>query len=187
MTEEQKFTRIMETVLSDEGGLRDRRSDPGGLTKWGVSQKAYPTLDIRALTREQATAIYKRDWWDKYGYGRIGNYTLCLKVFGHALNIGWTDKPVIASRAHLYLQEAANEVIAAGFGAHLQFLGPAGRPILLKVDGVLGPHTLETVNALDPVQVTLRFLARVHAHYKRCAKAQPAELPGWENRLWSCL
>lgn len=187
MTEEQKYTRIMEMVLSDEGGLSLDRSDPGGVTKWGISERANPGVNIRALSRDQAIAIYKRDWWDKYGYGRISNYTLCLKVFGHAINIGWTDKPVLASRAHLYLQEAANEVIQAGFGAHLQYLGPAGRAILLKVDGVLGPHTIETVNALDPTLLTLRFLSRVHDHYKRCAKSQPGKLAGWENRLWSCL
>ena len=54
---------VIMSTLEVEGGLVDHPNDPGGLTNHGISQRAYPNLDIRALTREQAIAIYHRDYW----------------------------------------------------------------------------------------------------------------------------
>lgn len=48
-----------------EGGLVDNSQDPGGLTQWGISQRAYPHLDIRNLTQAQAAGIYHDDYWQK--------------------------------------------------------------------------------------------------------------------------
>jgi lysozyme family protein len=165
------FEEAVEVVLAHEGGYRNRPSDPGGETNFGITRRSYPHLDIRKLTRTAAALIYKKDWWEKYGYAQIGNRALRLKVFDHAVNIG-------PGRAHRFLQEAANELIQKGGGE-------AG--LLLRVDGVLGPRTFEAVNALEDTFLLLRFLSRVHKHYKRCAVKQPDELKGWENRLWGCL
>ena len=54
---------VIMSTLEVEGGLVDHPNDPGGLTNWGISQRAYPDLDIRELTREEAIAIYHRDYW----------------------------------------------------------------------------------------------------------------------------
>ena len=34
----------LETTLKHEGGLVDHKDDPGGLTNFGISKKAYPCL-----------------------------------------------------------------------------------------------------------------------------------------------
>lgn len=57
------FDIAIERVLGHEGGLVDNPNDPGGLTQWGISQRSYPLVDIRNLTREGAVAIYRRDFW----------------------------------------------------------------------------------------------------------------------------
>ena len=45
-------------------GLLDAfAADPGGLTQYGISQRSYPTLDIAALTLDDAKALYRRDYW----------------------------------------------------------------------------------------------------------------------------
>jgi len=175
------FEKAVAVVLLHEGGYRNVPSDPGGPTKYGISQKSYPDLDIAGLTQEGAVALYRRDWWDKYGYDQISNYALALKVFDHAINIGWQTNPV-ASRAHVFLQMACNDVIF-----HNETVAKDASILPLPVDGILGPRTFLTLNALDPSLLLLRFLSRVHAHYKACAKTQPAELPDWEARLWGCL
>lgn len=57
---------IFNFVIMDlEGGsaISDAATDPGGLTKYGISQKAYPTLDIRSLTEEDARSIYDGTYW----------------------------------------------------------------------------------------------------------------------------
>lgn len=41
--------------------------DTGGLTKFGISQKAHPDVDVANLTQEGAAKIIKSDYWDKIG------------------------------------------------------------------------------------------------------------------------
>lgn len=57
------FEEAVESVLGHEGGYVSNPADPGGETKWGISKRRYPDLDIANLTREQAIAIYRRDYW----------------------------------------------------------------------------------------------------------------------------
>lgn len=54
----------MDHVFAWEGGEVNDPLDPGGHTKYGISQRAYPKLDIRNITKAQAEAIYRRDYWD---------------------------------------------------------------------------------------------------------------------------
>lgn len=62
-TEAQLWERVIATLHEVEGGLVRHPSDPGGVTKYGISQRAYPMLDIPSLTREQAAALAWRDYW----------------------------------------------------------------------------------------------------------------------------
>lgn len=62
------FDACFEELLDWEGTeLHCVPGDPGGRTRYGISQRAYPGLDLERLTREQARDIYKRDYWDKAG------------------------------------------------------------------------------------------------------------------------
>ncbi len=61
------FDQALKFVLEREGGYVNDSSDPGGETKFGISKKAYPNLDIRNLTPELAGAIYKADYWGPSG------------------------------------------------------------------------------------------------------------------------
>lgn len=81
------FARAIAILLEEEGGLADDPHDPGGLTKYGISQRSYPSLDIRALTPEAAAAIYARDFWPACGADKLP-WPLCLFVFDHAVNAG---------------------------------------------------------------------------------------------------
>lgn len=49
-----------------EGGaqISDDPNDPGGLTRFGFSQRAYPDLDIRNLSERTAQDLFKKDYWD---------------------------------------------------------------------------------------------------------------------------
>ena len=57
------FNDCIELVLQDEGGYVDDPSDSGGETKYGISKKAYPNLDIPSLTIKKAKEIYFNDYW----------------------------------------------------------------------------------------------------------------------------
>ena len=60
-----KFDDIINEVLESEGGSRITKDplDAGGTTKYGISQRAYPKLDIEKLTEQEAKNIYHLDYW----------------------------------------------------------------------------------------------------------------------------
>lgn len=92
------FKKSLKFTLKWEGGYINDPSDPGGETKWGISKKAYPDLDIASLSADQAAAIYAKDYWDKCGCDNLA-YPLCTVVFDAAVNTG-------VSRAMGWLRKA---------------------------------------------------------------------------------
>jgi lysozyme family protein len=83
----EDFDRSITFVLQSEGGYTCDPDDPGGETRWGISKRAYPDLDIKALTMEQAKEIYLRDYWQKAGCDALP-WPLDLIVFDAAVNQG---------------------------------------------------------------------------------------------------
>lgn len=75
------------TVLRNEGGLVNNPNDPGGITKYGISKRAYPNLDIAALTLDAAEAIYKKDFWK---FGGIVDQAVATKLFDAYVNMEHT-------------------------------------------------------------------------------------------------
>lgn len=69
--------RCIANTLVYEGGKTMLRADPGNWTggkvgvgelrgtNMGIAANTYPTLDIMGLTKDQAIAIYQRDYWPK--------------------------------------------------------------------------------------------------------------------------
>lgn len=57
------FLQAFAVVIGEEGGYVDDPADPGGETKYGISKREYPNLDIAQLTLVQAQEIYERDYW----------------------------------------------------------------------------------------------------------------------------
>ena len=106
------FHRCIELILAEEGGYVLHPDDPGGATKFGLSQRAYPQLDISALTLDEAKALYHRDYWTPIQGDTLPD-GLDLLVFDGAVNQG-------PRTAIQLLQEAAR----------------------VPIDGVLGPVTL---------------------------------------------
>lgn len=74
-------------LLENEGGLVDDKNDSGGITKYGISKKAYPNLDIPSLTLWQAQDIYRRDYWERCKCDYIPD-ALSVAVFDFAVNSG---------------------------------------------------------------------------------------------------
>jgi lysozyme family protein len=83
------FKRSLEFTLKWEGGYVNNPNDPGGETKWGISKRAYPDVDIKNLSAERAAEFYYRDYWQRAGCGGIA-FPLCTCVFDTAVNCGVT-------------------------------------------------------------------------------------------------
>lgn len=78
------FWRCIAFVFESEGGLSEDPNDKGGTTKYGISQRAYPNLDIKNLTRQQAELIYRADYWHASGADQQP-WPLCLIVLDTAV------------------------------------------------------------------------------------------------------
>jgi lysozyme family protein len=82
MNFDQAFTRLIDS----EGGYNNNNpNDPGGETNWGIAKRSYPNVDIKNLTREDAAAIYLRDFWQPLGDAPDA---VKFQVFDFAVNSG---------------------------------------------------------------------------------------------------
>ena len=82
------FAKALNFVLRWEGGYTNDPTDPGGETKYGISKRAYPHLNIKALTKEQAAQIYAKDYWDAAGCNECSEPKLAIALFDAAVNVG---------------------------------------------------------------------------------------------------
>ena len=118
------FEEIIEQVLEHEGGYVNDPTDLGGETKYGITKRFYPDVDIKNLTEEQAKEIYKRDYWDKNRVESLPE-NLWHIYFDMCVNMG-------KRTAVKVLQRAANN---------------KGRDI--DVDGGLGPATIGALKGVE--------------------------------------
>ena len=90
------FEQCMEWLLSHEGGYVDHPEDPGGETNLGVTQRVYRRWcmeqdyhpkDMRDLTPEDVTPIYRRNYWDAVKADDLPT-GLDWSVFDWAVNSG---------------------------------------------------------------------------------------------------
>ena len=81
------FETAYQFTLGIEGGYVNDSRDPGLETKYGISKRSYPDIDIKALTLEQAQAIYKRDYWKAASCERMPP-KIAVAVFDAAVHHG---------------------------------------------------------------------------------------------------
>jgi len=72
-------------LIGHEGGYVNNPRDPGGETKFGISKRSYPDVEIASLTIDQAKAIYLRDFWAPLGEAHPA---VKFQVFDFAVNSG---------------------------------------------------------------------------------------------------
>lgn len=148
------FDRAIAMLLPLEGGYVNDPDDPGGETNFGIAKRYHPDVDVKHLTREQAIAIYRSEYWDRIG-GDFLPGPLALMVFDAAVNQD-------AGAAVLMMQEA---------------LG-------VPADGLIGPVTLRAAQALaeSPHDVVCEVAARRAVRYATSTNLAKYGL-GWFRRL----
>ena len=95
------WTKIIDKTIQWEGGWSDHPIDKGGKTKYGISQRAYPKLNLEKLTVEQAKAIYKKDYFDPLQLEGLSD-RLAWKVFDIAVNQGVGTAVRFAQKAEVF-------------------------------------------------------------------------------------
>lgn len=72
--------------MEHEGGYVNHPNDPGGETKYGISKRAYPHLNIRDITIQDAVRIYYEDYWED-AWNKLG-LPLAACMLDTAVNMG---------------------------------------------------------------------------------------------------
>jgi lysozyme family protein len=161
------FKPAFEFMMDHEDPRREGRvtRDSGGLTRWGISQKAYPHINIPALTLDNAASLYEHDYFAPiHGY-QIGDQRPASKLFDMAVNMG-------INHAVMLLQSALNT-----------YSQP--RTLLLKEDGKIGPQTIIAVNHADTSLLLTGLVELSRERYRHLALVHPDEacdLKGWLAR-----
>jgi len=129
------FGKAVRIVLKWEAGYVNDPADPGGETKFGISKRSYPDLDIKHLTEQQAIDIYKHDFWDACKCGQLP-YPVAVVVFDTAVNMG-------SHTAIKMLQKSIN----------------------VSVDGIIGSETISKTNTMEPAALLPVFCSLRTAKY----------------------
>ena len=167
------FDRIIGPILVNEGvnnrnptGYADIPGDTGGVTKWGISTKAWNKLKVlfperynqfpsktQDLTKEQALVIYNNEYY-----------------------LPWFDK-LDRTTAFLLMDCEVNQ----GFAARI-----VQRAIEAEEDGNVGPQTLAAIQRAnrDIPKFNEEVIWQRLIRYKQIN--QPQFMNGWINRLTEC-
>lgn len=121
------FDQAFDKLIGHEGGYVNDPRDPGGETKFGISKRSYPDVDIASLTIGGAKALYLRDYWQRARCDELPPM-VAFQMFDTAVN--------------------------SGIGQAIRFLQ---RSVGVADDGVVGPLTMNAVRRLDPEVVVARF------------------------------
>ncbi|MDY0747384.1 glycosyl hydrolase 108 family protein [Paucibacter sp. R3-3] len=152
------FSSAVTNTIANEGGARytEIPGDAGGATKFGISKRAYPQLDIRMLSEDQAREIYRRDYWNAVKGDDIVSQAVAENLFDSAVNLG------------------------VGRAVRLAQL-----TVGVAQDGVPGTDTITAINQAPPDRFVADFtLAKIARYVGICNKdrSQSKFLLGWLNR-----
>lgn len=167
---QSNFDFAVARTLTDEGVWSDTTGDRGGKTMYGITESlaAQYGRDVRALTKDEAITIYRREFWEKLGLGEVRSKWVAGEVFDTAVNMG-------AAQAVLCAQRACNLLL------------PNESPLV--VDGVMGYKTKAALNALS-TKYHRQLLAALNGYqfvaYLDVYRAHPGDskfIVGWMRRL----
>ena len=152
------YKEIIANVIEREGGatITNDPDDPGGLTKYGISKRSNPDLDIENLTLDDAIAIYKERYWDSSKADQLPK-KLAESYFDMVVNAG-------KRRAVKILQQACNH---------------KGHDLV--VDGLIGKATIGACKSLE----SSRFKAFRVRYYVDLVERKPKLMKyyyGWFRR-----
>jgi lysozyme family protein len=171
------FEKAVAAVLKHEGGYVNDPRDRGGETNFGITRAAADANGfgnpLSSMTRRDAEEIYRRAYWNKCGLDGVDQVDegTAEKLFDIAVNMG-------IGTAGQFLQRALNLL-----NRNQSMFAD------LKVDGQLGPGTVDALHKLQaedlPVLRALltAYQGRRYIDIIEHDSTQERFTRGWINRL----
>lgn len=167
---------IMAHEGTDTNFWVDDPADPGGETVWGWSMLTIKRLGLtpqdlglphrdffpgclKAVSKETCQQLYRRYFWNAYGYQNVEDQVAATKIMDSAVNMG-------PKRAATFAQNACNKL---------------GQPC--KVDGQLGQKSFAAINACEPKAFVQAFADEMTAYYLRIIERNPVLVKFKKNWL----
>lgn len=151
------FERAFAFVIEEEGGLVNIADDKGGRTKYGISHRSYPSVNLDTLTIEGAKQLYYRDYF-RVVRGDVLPWPLSLILFDWAVHSG-TVTAILALQRIL--------------GCH--------------IDGKFGPETKASALAAHQQQLVEELIEERLESMIVIALGDPSQAKflkgGWKNRI----
>ena len=167
------YAKSIDFLLKWEGGYVDHPNDKGGPTNRGITipvlkvaqaQGVVKHCNIKDLTKQEAMAIYKTNYWNHHGWNELA-WAVCAACLDISVNHGprgWA----------LIVQRACNK-LGAG----------------LTVDGKYGAKSKAALWSLakkEPKGLALAICEMKQDYYNRIVAADESQkvfLKGWTNRV----
>ena len=167
------FDLLQSRIFGSEGGISNRPADFGGYTNKGITIATFenyaqsdlglrPTLEnLRKITNEQATTIYKNHFWNSIKADEINSLSIAYSLFDFHVNA--------PGHAVKILQLSVNEL-----GGNL------------VVDNKMGAKTIQAINKVEPQQLFDIYKQNRIDYYHEYVHKYPSQkvfLNGWLHRV----
>lgn len=138
------FDQVFDRCMGHEGGYVNDPRDPGGETNWGITHRT--ALEngyigaMRDMTREQAKAIYRKAFWERYQCEKMP-LAIAFQFFDACINHGMGNASRMLQRA----------------------VGVAD-------DGVIGTLSLAAIKSMSENDILMRFNAERLLFYTKLSR-----------------
>lgn len=165
------FDEAFKLTIGHEGGYVFDPDDKGGETKFGVSKRSYPHIDIKNLTIDEAKHIYLSDYWMKQHCHKIveaGSPAIAVELFDSSVNFG-------TGGAAKFFQEGLNLT-----NRNERDYGD------ISVDGGIGKNTIAAFKKCKNRKLLFKFMNLLQGEkYINLMRKNPVyeKYVGWLNRV----
>ena len=150
------FDTAFNKLLGIEGDYSDHPADPGGKTRWGVTEAVAREVGYRGDMRDLPVDLAKRIYLEKF----------------------WT--PIKAEELPVGIRYTVFDgAVNSGVGQSIKWLQ---RALGVVDDGVIGPKTLAAANAQNADALRMRILAS-RLRFMSELSTWPAFGRGWARRI----
>jgi lysozyme family protein len=178
---EEKFKKVAPIILKHEGGYVNDPNDSGGETNKGITIGTFesfakedlgiePTSEnLKKITDEQATIIYRKRYWEPKGFCRIVDDMVSLMIYDWTITSGGAAKEVQKLLVNEFDQK-------------------------ISIDGGIGKQTITAINAIENQDKLLKRIGEIRKEYYINLAIKDGKhtknykfLDGWINRVEDCL
>lgn len=143
------FDEAVERTLEHEGFWSDDKFDPGGKTKYGITELLWEEYSlprgihksIDKITVQDAVTVYFEEFWLKQGCHLLEDKAVALELFDTSVNCGRFNGTCILQRAFNFVRtEGEDPLLVDGK------CGPATRAAINRLVKSYGWHLLTAMN-----------------------------------------